>query len=222
MDDVNLAHEVAGDPAAPPMVLLHGLGDESRDWQPVLAGLASSHRVYALDLRGHGRSAHRGAYSFELMRDDVIGFLDAAGIERCVMIGHSMGGIVALLLAEAAPQRLSHLILEDAPAPRPGSLSRPPLEPPDEPTPFDFAAVNAIRAQLNDPDPAWWQNTEAVEVPTLLIGGGPDSPIPQHLLTEMADRMPHAVLVTVPAGHNVHGGKPAEFLAAVGGFLATD
>jgi pimeloyl-ACP methyl ester carboxylesterase len=222
MAAVDLAYEAAGDPAAPPMVLLHGLGDDARDWQSVLAGLAASHRVYALDLRGHGRSPHPGEYSFELMRDDVRGFLDAQGIARCVLIGHSMGGMVATLLAEAAPQRLSHLIVEDAPTPRPGALSRPPLVQPDEPTPFDFAAVNAIRAQLNDPDPAWWQGIEAVEVPTLLIGGGPDSPIPQHLLTEMAGRMPNAVLVTVPAGHNVHAAQPAEFLAAVRNFLAAN
>jgi pimeloyl-ACP methyl ester carboxylesterase/SAM-dependent methyltransferase len=218
---VDLAYRATGAPDAPPMVLLHGLGDEASDWQPVLDGLAATHRVYALDLRGHGRSPHPGRYSFEAMRDDVLAFLDTAGIARCVMIGHSMGGMVALLLAETAPQRLSHLIVEDAPVPRPGTFERPPLPPPDEPTPFDFAAVNAIRAQLNDPDPAWWQRTETVAVPTLLIGGGPDSPMPQDLLTEMATRMPNAVLVTIPAGHNIHAAQPAEFLAAVNEFLAT-
>ena len=51
---------VAGEPAGPPMVLLHGLGDEERDWHTVLVALADRHRVYALDLRGHGRSSHPG------------------------------------------------------------------------------------------------------------------------------------------------------------------
>ena len=216
---VSLAYRVAGDPAAPPMVLLHGLGDDERDWQPVLPGLARAHRVYALDLRGHGRSGHPGRYSFELMRDDVLGFLDTAGIERCVLIGHSMGGTVAILLAEAAPHRLTHLIVEDVAAPRRGDLDRPPLAPPAEPTPFDFAAVNAIRAQLTDPDPAWWDRTDTVGVPTLVIGGGPDSAIPQHLLAGMADRMPDGTLVTIEAGHHVHATRPAEFLAAVTDFL---
>jgi esterase len=217
---VTLAYRIAGDPAAPPMLLLHGLGDDERDWHPVLSTLAGSYRVFALDQRGHGRSAHPDRYSFELMCDDGIGFLDAVGVERCVLVGHSMGGTVAILLAEAAPHRLTHLILEDTMAPRPGSLKRPPLPPPDEPTPFDFAAVNAIRAQLNDPDPAWWVESEAVDVPTLIIGGGPDSPVPQHLLAEQVDRMPDATLVTISAGHHVHASRPAEFLDAVDGFLA--
>lgn len=219
VDGVALAYRVAGDPAGPPMVLLHGLGDDERDWHTVLSALADRYRVYALDLRGHGRSAHPGRYSFELMRDDVIGFLDAVDVERCVLIGHSMGGAVAILLAEAAPDRLTHLILEDVTAPRPGALTRPPLAPPGTPTPFDFAAVNAIRAQINDPDPAWWDRTEAIDVPTLVIGGGPNSQIPQRLLAEMVDRMPDATLVTIAAGHNVHASRPAEFLAAVDGFL---
>jgi pimeloyl-ACP methyl ester carboxylesterase len=216
---VSLAYRVAGHPAAPPMVLLHGLGDDQRDWRPVLPGLAQGHRVYTLDLRGHGGSDHPGRYSFELMRDDVLGFLDTAGIERCVLIGHSMGGMVAILLAEAAPHRLTHLILEDVAAPRPGDLDRPPLPPPPDPTPFDFAAVNAIRAQLTDPDPAWWDRTDTIGVPTLVIGGGPDSQIPQQMLAGMADRMPDATLVTVPAGHHVHANRPAEFVAAVADFL---
>ncbi|WP_285557663.1 alpha/beta fold hydrolase [Actinoplanes regularis] len=219
MDGVSLGYRVAGDPAGPPMVLLHGLGDDERDWHTVLPALADRHRVYALDLRGHGRSSHPGRYSFELMRDDVLGFLDAVEVERGVLVGHSMGGTVAILLAEAAPHRLTHLILEDTAAPRPGALQRPPLDPPDTPTPFDFAVVNAIRAQLTDPDPTWWERTAAVDVPTLVIAGA-ESHIPRQLLAEMVDRMPDATMVTIPAGHNVHRDQPAEFLAAVDGFLA--
>jgi pimeloyl-ACP methyl ester carboxylesterase len=220
IDGVALAYRVAGDAAGPPMVLLHGLGDDERDWHTVLPILAARCRVYALDLRGHGRSAHPGRYSFELMRDDVIGFLDAVGVERCVLVGHSMGGTVAILLAEAAPERLTHLILEDTTAPRPGALERPPLPPPDEPTPFDFAVVNAIRVQLNDPDPAWWDRIEAVDTPTLIIGGA-DSHLPHQLLVDSVDRMPDATLVTIAgAGHNVHVDRPAEYLAAVDSFLA--
>lgn len=220
VDGVALAYRAAGDPAAPPVVLLHGLGEDESGWLTVLPTLADTHRVYAVDLRGHGRSAHPGRYSFELMRDDVLGFLDAVGVDRGVVIGHSMGGLVALLLAQAAPHRISHLIMEDVMAPRPGDLQRPPLTPPETPTPVDFAAVNAIRAQLNDPDPTWWERTEAVAVPTLVVGGGPESQIPQHLLAEMVERMPDATLVTVAAGHHVHTARPAEFLAAVTRFLA--
>ncbi|WP_416904312.1 alpha/beta fold hydrolase [Micromonospora echinospora] len=69
-----------------------------------------------------------------------------------------------------------------------------------------------IRAQLNDPDPAWWEETAAVDVPTLIIGGA-DSTVPSELLAATADRMPDATLVTITAGHDVHRKRPAEFLA---------
>jgi pimeloyl-ACP methyl ester carboxylesterase len=213
-----LAYRVAGDPARPPMLLLHGLGDDERDWQTVLPVLAEGYRVYALDLRGHGRSARPGHYSFELMYNDVIGFLEVLGIGRCVLIGHSMGAVVATLVAETAAHRLTHLVLEDAAPPRPGDLERPPLAAPGAPTPYDFVAVNAIRAQLGNPDPAWWDGTAEVHVPTLIVGGAHSS-IPQSLLAATADRMPDATLVTIPAGHYVHQEQPAAFLAAVDGFL---
>jgi pimeloyl-ACP methyl ester carboxylesterase len=209
---------VAGEPAAPVMVVLHGLGEDAGSWSPVLPGLAAEYRVYALDLRGHGGGPHPGSYSFELMRDDVLGFLDATGIDRCVLIGHSMGAIVATLVAEAAPDRLTHLILEDATPPRPGDLHRPPVDPPSSPTPYDFAVVNAIRAQLHDPDPAWWQATATIKTPTLIIGGA-ESPIPAAMLTATAERMPDATVVTLAAGHNVHREQPAAFLAEVMAFL---
>ncbi|MFI5936631.1 alpha/beta fold hydrolase [Actinoplanes sp. NPDC051494] len=219
MGGLRLAYRSAGDPGDPPMVLLHGLGDDERDWLPVLPGLASRHRVYALDLRGHGRSGHPGDYSFELMAGDVLGFLDASGIDRCVLVGHSMGGVVAILLAGAHPHRVTALVLEDVTAPRPGALSRPPLDRPAEPTPFDFAAVTAIRAQITDPDPAWWDRLATLSTPTLIVGGA-NSTIPQHLLSETVERMPDARLVSLEAGHHVHADRPAEFLAAVRGFLA--
>lgn len=218
INGITLAYRKVGDLADPPMVLLHGLGDDQRHWEVVLPALAHDHRVYALDLRGHGRSSRPGRYSFELMRDDVIAFLEATGVAPCVLVGHSMGGTVALLLAETAPQLITHLILEDVTAPRPGAMKRPPLAPPDTPTPFDFAAVNAIRAQINDPDPAWWDAIEAVDVPTLLIGGA-HSHIPQHLLAETVERMPDACLVTIDAGHNVHQDRPTEFITAIQEFL---
>jgi esterase len=219
VDGTTLAYRIAGSPGAPPMVLLHGLGDSAADWEAVIPGLARGYRVYALDLRGHGGSAQPGRYSFELMRDDVLGFCAAVEIASCVLIGHSMGGMVAVLVAEKSPGLLTRLVLEDVTAPRPGALSRPPLPTPDEPTPFDFAAVHAIRAQINDPDPAWWDGLATVSTPTLIIGGA-TSPIPHHLLTETVERMPDARLVTLDAGHSVHEDRPTEFLAAVDVFLS--
>lgn len=216
---LRLAHRVAGDPAAPPMLLLHGLGHDSQTWDAVLPALARTHRVYALDLRGHGDSPHPGEYSFELMRDDVLGFLGTMGIDRCVLIGHSLGGTVGVLVARAAPHRLTHLVLGDIVPPPPGALDRPPLPVPAEPTPYDWAAINAIRAQLTDPDPAWTADLVSVAVPTLIVGGA-TSHFPQHLLAEAAAAMPDARLVTLDCGHHVHRDRPEEFLLAVTAFLS--
>jgi pimeloyl-ACP methyl ester carboxylesterase len=218
VNEVTLAYRTAGDPGNPPMVLLHGLGDSSADWDTVLPDLATTHHVHTVDLRGHGDSSHPGEYSFELMRDDVLAFLDATDIDTCVLIGHSMGGVVAALLALAAPHRLTHLVLEDVSTPRPGSLHRPPLDPPTEPTLYDFAAVNAIRAQLNDPDPAWFDALAGLHVPTLIISGA-ESPIPHELLADSAARIPNAILATVTAGHNVHIEQPTAFITEIARFL---
>jgi pimeloyl-ACP methyl ester carboxylesterase len=216
--DVSIGYRVAGDPGGQPVVLLHGLGDSGQDWTPVLDGLAAAFRVFVLDLRGHGDSDRPGDYSFELMRDDVLGFLDAVPLERAALVGHSMGAVVAVLVAQAAPDRVTHLVLEDATVPRPGDLYRPPLAVPDEPTPFDFAVVNAIRAQLTHPDPAWWDATEAVKTPTLIVDGA-SSGDRQAFLAASTARMPDARLVTIAAGHHVHREQPAGFLDAVVPFL---
>ncbi|BCY10320.1 alpha/beta fold hydrolase [Actinoplanes sp. L3-i22] len=218
VNGVTVAYQTAGDPGNPPMVLLHGLGDNRTDWATVLPDLIETHYVYALDLRGHGDSSRPGKYSFELMRDDVLAFLDATGIDRCVLVGHSMGGVVATLLALAAPERVTHLVLEDSSVPRPGSMPRPPLRQPAEPTGFDFAAVNAIRAQLNDPDPAWWQALSGLSVPTLIISGA-ESPVPHELLADAAARIPGAILASVTAGHHVHTEQPTAFITELRRFL---
>jgi esterase len=78
----------------------------------------------------------------------------------------------------------------------------------------------AILAQLNDPDPAWWAELPAITAPTLVIGGGAASPVPQQLLAKLADLVPEATLVTIEgAGHAVHRNRPAEFLGTVLPFL---
>lgn len=217
---ITLAYRVTGDRDAPPMVLLHAMPLTSESWGPVLPALAGTHRVYAPDLRGFGLSDYPGRYSLELMRDDVIGFLDALGIERCVLIGHSMGGSVAVLVAEAAPGRLTHLVLEDTTPPYRSRDKMPHRARPDRPLPYDFAVVNTLIDQINDPDPAWWDDTEHIRVPTLVIAGGPDSHVDQDRLGKLARRMPDARLVTIAAGHQVHEAQPDAFVAAVRRFLA--
>jgi 3-oxoadipate enol-lactonase len=217
VDGVRLACHVRGAPDAPALVLLHGLGGQASTWDTVGAEFARSHRVLAIDLRGHGDSDRPGVYSFELMRDDVLGVLDQLDLDRVNLLGHSMGGTVAYLIAEQEPGRIGRLILEDTPPPFPmGRMDR---ERPDGPLPFDWAVVPAIIGQLNEPDPAWWDRLTDITAPTLVIAGGPASHVPQDKLAEAAARLPHGTLQVIPAGHEIHANRPAEFTAAVLEFL---
>jgi pimeloyl-ACP methyl ester carboxylesterase len=216
---VKLAYRVWGLPDAPPVVLLHGLGSDGADWAETAAALSDTHRVYALDARGHGGSQWLGEYSLELMRDDTLGFLDALGLGPVTLVGHSMGGVVAYLLAARAPGRLSALVLEDAPTPDPAD---PPREIPQGPEPgetYDWRVVADTLTWRNAPDPAWWQLFPAVTCRTLVIGGGPASHLPQDRIALSAERMPDARMVTIDAGHQIHAERPAEFLTEVRGFL---
>jgi 3-oxoadipate enol-lactonase len=218
VDGVRLACHVWGRADAPPLVLLHGLGGQASGWDAVAPELARSFRVLAVDLRGHGDSDRPGDYSFELMRDDVLGVLDQLGLDRVNLLGHSMGGTVAYLIAQQEPGRIARLVLEDTPPPFP--MGRVAGERPDEPLPFDWAVVPAIYAQLNEPDPAWWDRLTDITSPTLVIAGGPASHIPQDKLEKAAARLPHGSLQVIPAGHEIHANRPAEFTAAVLDFLS--
>ncbi len=219
LPEVTLAYRESGRADGPPLVLLHALGERASDWDVVLPDLAPGHHVYALDLRGHGDSGRAGAYSLEAMRDDVLAFLDALGLDRVDLVGHSMGGAVACLLAQAAPQRIGRLVLEEIPAlyPRPASAVP---EDPEEDVHFDWAMVRAVKAQFDSPDPAWREGLARVTARTLAVAGGPSSTVPQERIAELARLIPDCRLVTVEAGHLVHGARPAEFVAAVAPFLS--
>jgi 3-oxoadipate enol-lactonase len=217
VDGVRLACHIRGAADAPPLVLLHGLGSDASTWDAVAAEFAKHFRVVAIDQRGHGDSDRPGKYSFELMRDDVLGVLDQLGLDRIDLLGHSMGGTVAYLVAEKEPGRIGRLILEDTPPPFPAG--RIATERPDEPVPFDWAVVPAIIGQLNDPDPAWWERLAEITAKTLIIAGGPDSHVPQDKIAEAASRVPDGTLEVIPVGHQVHATRPAEFTAAALDFL---
>jgi len=214
---IEMAYRAWGAPAARPMVLLHALGESAADWDDVAPVFAEYWRVYAPDLRGHGRSGWPGEYSLELMCTDVAALLDALALDRVDLIGHSMGGAVALLLAEQHPRRIGRLVLEDVMAPRPREAVVP--SKPSGDLPYDWDMVLAVRKQIDTPDPAWLHQLGSITAPTLVIGGGPDSHIPQDRVAELAQRIPAAQLVTIPAGHLIHCAEPDLFTQTVLTFL---
>ena len=96
--------------AGPPLVLLHGVGDNAFDWRWVMPALASTHRVYAPDLPGSGGTAGPLVdYSPAFFTRFVAAFLDALEIDRAAVIGNSLGGLVGLRLALAEPERVTAL-----------------------------------------------------------------------------------------------------------------
>lgn len=211
--DITITAQVSGDPGAPAMVLLHALGEQAMSWDQVSPQFATRFRVVSLDLRGHGASTWPGTYSFELMRDDVIGVLDALDLHDVVLVGHSMGGTVAYLMAQAQPSRIAWLVIEDVPPPFPRTRTLPAR--PAGTLPFDWAVVPAIVEEVNDPTLRWWKHLPEITAPTLLIGGGPTSHIPRDKLVDVANAVPDCTLVTIPAGHNIHDSEPDKFCAAV-------
>jgi len=110
-----------GDAAATPLVVLHGLFGTLDNWQTLARRWAEEAglRIISVDLRNHGRSFHAAEHSYGLMADDVLELLDHLALDpaRLTVLGHSMGGKVAMTLALAYPQRLAQLIVMDI-APR--------------------------------------------------------------------------------------------------------
>jgi pimeloyl-ACP methyl ester carboxylesterase len=200
-----------------PTVLLHATGKTAHDWDVIAAGLCAQRTVYAVDLRGHGASDWPGTYSVHLFARDVIGIVDQLDIGAVDLVGHSLGGLVACGVAAERPGHVRRLVLEDIgfPHPRPPGL-------PDRPAgdlPFDWHMVEQVRPEIDDPDPGWANIVTRITAPTLLIGGGAASPVPQEHVAELADRLADARLTTIAAGHLVHQTVPDEYLKTLIAFL---
>ncbi len=101
------------------LVLLHGFTGSKLDFHDQLDWFSDTYRVLAPDQRGHGESTNIGTaegYALDVLVADLEGFLTAAGVQRCHLLGHSMGGMVAMRFALAHPQRLHSLMLMDTAA----------------------------------------------------------------------------------------------------------
>ncbi len=106
-----------GEEHSPPVVLLHGLLGSSRNWQSAARLLTRNYRVLAPDLRNHGESPHDAVMDYSAMTGDVINWLDSQSLNRVHLVGHSMGGKVAMNLACQRPERVRTLTVVDI-APR--------------------------------------------------------------------------------------------------------
>ncbi len=241
-DVVRLAYREYGDPAGDPVVLVHGLFSAGWSWEgfaPLLAG--AGRRVIVPELRGHGHSDKTGPFTFEVFAGDLIFLLGSLDIGTLDLIGHSLGGHAASILAQRQPNRVRRLVIEDAPPPPypgdryrgPGLRSLPPRSRVLLVTflvaryrwirrHLDLDMAKTVLREFRRPDELWWSQLSAITASTLLIHGGPESHVPGYRLEEMARRIPDCRLVTMPVGHRVHLSAPDSFAELVLTFLASE
>jgi esterase len=120
-----LFHRDLGGASRPPLVIVHGFLGSSRNWQTAGRDLAARFHVLAIDLRNHGSSPHLPEMTFETMIGDLLEWMDAQNLTRTALLGHSLGGKVAMGLACSHPERVERLIVVDvAPKAYPGMAQR--------------------------------------------------------------------------------------------------
>ena len=173
---LRLAYVELGDPRGEPLLLLHGFTDSSRSWS-LSAPYLSRYRLLIPDQRGHGAAdAPLDGYSVAQLARDAALFLDALGIRKAAVVGHSLGSMVAIDLAADHPERVSRIVLVGSTAlvpVRPGdwlydnvdALSDPldpssqfltDWHPSNQPTPIDPDFAAAVEQDyLAMPVPVW-------------------------------------------------------------------
>jgi pimeloyl-ACP methyl ester carboxylesterase len=108
---VRLPYAEQGAADGVPVVLLHGLTDSWRSFEPVLPHLPDSIHAYAVTVRGHGDASRTETYRLDDMVGDITQFLDAVGLDSAIVVGHSMGSIIATRFAIDHPGRVDALVI---------------------------------------------------------------------------------------------------------------
>ena len=96
-----------------PLIILHGLLGSLDNWQAIAKQLSSQFQVYIIDQRNHGRSPHSYDFTYQLLVNDILNFMQQQGIAQAHFIGHSMGGKVVMNLALQHPSKVAKLIVVD-------------------------------------------------------------------------------------------------------------
>jgi esterase len=109
--NTNLYVRVRGE--GEPLLLLHGLFGSSDNLGSIASALAKSYETHAIDLRNHGKSFHDADMTYDLMAGDVLAYMDEQGLDEAIVLGHSMGGKVAMTLALTQPKRVKALLVAD-------------------------------------------------------------------------------------------------------------
>ncbi len=110
---MKLVFEEFGNPQQPPLIILHGFFASARNWRTVAEKLAVNFHVYVLDQRNHGASPHHAIMDYPTMAADLFAFIEQQGLTTVSLLGHSMGGKVAMWFALCHPSFVDKLIIAD-------------------------------------------------------------------------------------------------------------
>lgn len=237
VNEVDLYYELRGDPAGPPVLLLHGGLGSTEDWANVWPALADAgYRVVLVDSRRHGRSGWGSApLSVELFTADTVVLLDRLGIEATDVVGWSDGAVIGLVLAVNYPDRLRHVvayganftpegIYPDAPHP---SDQLPPFEDlvaayqrlSPQPERFEELAEELVALYTVAPD-FTEEELGSITVPVLILDGAEEEFITPEHTRRLAEQIPGSELIFMPGtGHFAPLAKPAEFARIALAFL---
>jgi len=156
-----LAYIDMGNQAGPAVVMIHGYTDNARDWVPMLPYVSKQFRLILVDVRGHGRSSKpECCYSRLDFAYDIKLLLDALGVQKADIVGHSLGSIIAQTFAEYWPERTGRVVLIS-------STAGPPIGAPPQPLPFDYGAqIRKLKEPIEADSPfmvAWWSSPTPVD-----------------------------------------------------------
>ena len=226
--------------AGPPVVLLHGLSGSARWWRHTLPALAEGYSVHIPDLIGFGRSRRRGGDQPDIptLARLLVAWLDAQGLDRTHLVGHSMGGQLSVHIAASHPTRIDRLVLVSAAGiPRPRSVAElarfvAEMAPPRAWGRLTFLPTIATDALRAGPRVLWRATRHLladdirpllprIVHPTLLVWGRLDPLTPVDHGRIIAESIPGARLVIFEdAAHNPMADRPAAFNELVVSFLA--
>lgn len=243
--------EAEADNPATPIVFLHGVGSDKSVWRPQLGHFAGRRRALAFDYPGYGESEFRARATRADFAAAILAALDALDIGQAHICGLSLGGIIAMEIWAAAPDRCVSLILADTFAlhPEGQAITDRSIAAADGGPMRAFAEARcdfllaqpadpAVRAEVIetmsriDPEAyklaaeAVWNADEratarTIAVPTLVLCGSEDQPTPVALSAELAALIAGARIALIPgAGHLTNLEQPADFNAALDGFLS--
>jgi len=236
--DLELYYEESG--TGEPLVLLHGFGGCTRNWDPFTAALAESHRLIVVDLRGHGRSTNpTGTFTHRDAARDVFLLLDQLGIDRFSAMGISSGGMALLHMATSQPGRIGSMVLVSATTHFPdqartimrraalGTMPRQVQEMYRGCAARGDAQVRELIAQFN----AFHDSTDdmnfdahglsTITARTLIVHGDRDRFFPVEIPLSIYRSVPDAQLWVIPGGDHVPIYDPAvPFTSAALRFLA--